>query len=219
MSTKLSQITESLNSSSTDTYALNASAGQVLNTIKLAGQAGTSTSATTISNVLENGEVYFSYDSSTTSTFNQALLNALFPIGTIYQTTSSTNPGVLFGGTWSQDGLEGRMLIGAGTDYSPGSTGGAASVTLTAAQSGMPAYTSGYDGIHAHVAMTLKIYNKAVVSGSNRTHFDSAGGAGTSTRTSSAAGSHRHWTASAAASAAHDNMPPYLVVYMWKRTN
>lgn len=36
----------------------------------------------------------------------------IYPIGSIYISTSSTNPHDLFGGTWEQ--IKGRFLIGVG---------------------------------------------------------------------------------------------------------
>ena len=215
---QLTQINNTLTSSSTNTEALNAYQGYVLNEIKLAGKIGTENVISDINNILQNDEIYLSYGDNLPSNFNTALLNALYPIGSIYQSTTSTNPGTLFGGTWSQTGLAGRMLVGANSTYTAGSTGGASTVTLTANQSGTPAYTTTTDGSHTHTAMTLKLYKNAVVAGSNRSHFDKNGTHSSSTRTSSSDGYHGHWVSAVNATTAHENMPPYLVVYMWTRT-
>ena len=58
---------------------------------------------------------------------NFQYLDALFPIGTIYESTKPTNPGTFRGGTWTA--LEGRVLIGAGATYAAGTTGGSATHT------------------------------------------------------------------------------------------
>lgn len=61
-----------------------------------------------------------------TTAFVQAALQALHPIGSIYTSTSSTNPGTSFGfGTWVAYGA-GRVLIGNGGGYTAGATGGSA---------------------------------------------------------------------------------------------
>lgn len=61
-----------------------------------------------------------------TTAFVQAALQALHPIGSIYTSTDSTNPGTSFGfGTWVAYGA-GRVLLGNGGGYTAGATGGSA---------------------------------------------------------------------------------------------
>lgn len=61
------------------------------------------------------------------------ILQAVYPVGSIYITTSSVSPSVLFGfGTWEQ--IEDVFLLGAGSTYTAGGTGGEANVTLTQEQ-------------------------------------------------------------------------------------
>lgn len=69
------------------------------------------------------------------------LFDAIYPVGSIYISTNSTNPGTLFGGTWEAY-AQGRTLIGNGTSdqtFTAGATGGASTHTLTTAQ--MPSHT------------------------------------------------------------------------------
>ena len=115
----------------------------------------------------------------------------IYPIGSIYMSVNSTNPGTLFGGTWSQ--LKDRFLLGAGNTYTNGNTGGAATVTLTVNQ--MPK--------HSHT-----VY-RSTETGS----FFGLTGISPSQTTQYAVN-----TTEAGNNEAHNNMPPYLVVYMWKRT-
>ena len=74
------------------------------------------------------------------------VLQAVYPVGSLFLSTVSTNPADLLGfGTWSLYG-EGRALVGAGTGSgltarTLGSTFGSEEVTLTSAQSGVPAHT------------------------------------------------------------------------------
>lgn len=60
----------------------------------------------------------------------------MYPVGSIYWTGKAPNdggdPNVLFGGTWVQ--IKDRFILAAGTTYTNGATGGAATVTLTTAQ-------------------------------------------------------------------------------------
>lgn len=145
------------------------------------------------------------------------LINIIYPIGSIYTSTLSTNPNTLFGiGTWSAYG-EGRVLVGkatSGTFTTPGATGGAETVTLTSAQSGLLAHSHGVsDPGHSHTVCSTG-------------HSDSAGGytgggnvcnqqVGTSSSTTGISISNN---TAQNASEAHTNLQPYVVVYMWRRT-
>lgn len=57
------------------------------------------------------------------------MFDLIYPVGSVYISVNNTNPAVLFGGTWVQ--IKDRFLLGAGTTYSNGTTGGEASHTLT----------------------------------------------------------------------------------------
>ena len=70
---------------------------------------------------------------------------AIYKVGAIYMSVDSTSPATLFGGTWVA--LEGRMLIGADSTYSAGTTGG--SKTTTLGTSNLPAHAHSV-GAHKH---------------------------------------------------------------------
>ena len=75
--------------------------------------------------------------------FQNSFLNKTYPVGSIYISTSSTNPSSLFGGTWTSYGA-GRTLVGVGsngeTNYtSAGLTGGNEKISLAVAN--LPAHT------------------------------------------------------------------------------
>ena len=53
--------------------------------------------------------------------------NKIYPVNSIYMSVNSTSPATLFGGTWVQ--LKDRFLLGAGSSYSNGATGGTNSHT------------------------------------------------------------------------------------------
>ena len=78
-------------------------------------------------------------------------LNLVYPVGSIYLSSNNTNPGTLFGGTWTQ--IKDRFILTAGDSYSNGATGGAATVTLSV--SNMPSHShsftpSGNVSSHSH---------------------------------------------------------------------
>ena len=80
------------------------------------------------------------------------LLLAVYPVGSIYMSVNNVNPGTLFGGTWVAWG-SGKVPVGVDandTDFDTvEETGGTKSVTLTSAQSGVPAHSHGLNS-HTH---------------------------------------------------------------------
>lgn len=153
----------------------------------------------------------------------QNTLETLYPVGSVYVSVSPTNPAITFNfGTWVAFGA-GRALVGVDTgdtDFDAAEkTAGAKTVTLTAAQSGLPAHGHAVtDPGHTHVE------------NSNNTTTGSLRGWGapdTSTNQSTATGystasSQTGLTvdnASAAnAAEAHSVVQPSIAVYLWKRT-
>ena len=103
---------------------------------------------------------------------------------------NAANPGTLFSGTWEQ--ITGRFLLAAGGGYSAGATGGEATHKLTVAE--MPSHTHTGKSEYGTVGSGNTIYASTYAS-SNIYTTNASGGNG-----------------------AHNNMPPYLVVYVWKRT-
>ena len=78
-------------------------------------------------------------------------LNLVYPVGSIYWSSNNTNPGTLFGGTWTQ--IKDKFILAAGDSYTNGAIGGAATVTLTV--SNMPSHKHGFTpsgkvGSHKH---------------------------------------------------------------------
>lgn len=116
-----------------------------------------------------------------------------YPVGAIYLSVTDANPAALFGGTWERVG--GRFLLGADSTYAAGSTGGEAVHTLTADE--MPRHNHEIDNLNASGSatpfMTVQAQDKRGFGGNVQTMY--AGGG-----------------------KSNNDMPPYLAVYMWKRT-
>ena len=130
------------------------------------------------------------------------------PVGSVYITISSSfNPANHWGGTWSKI-AEGQCLIQAGATYALGSTGGEATHTLTTDE--MPSHThhtnDGWSGwAQAREGMgEAMTYSKKLNGGSNK-YQDTVTGMD----------SELCYTGG---DAAHNNLPPYLAVNIWKRT-
>ena len=96
-----------------------------------------------------NAVISFTYDGSAwrvDEPFDMTqLINAIYPVGSIYMSVNSTSPATLFGGTWQR--IQDRFLLSAGSTYSAGATGGEATHTLTSGE--MPSHKHSV-GAHAH---------------------------------------------------------------------
>lgn len=145
-----------------------------------------------------------------TTAFVQAALQLLYPIGSIYSSTVSTNPGTLFGfGTWVAYAA-GRVMIGNGGGYSAGATGGSADAIVVAhTHTG----TTDSAGSHSHSIPTTT----GGTSGNAVFQYNQSA---STSNTTDAAGTHTHTftTGSTGSSGTGANLQPYVVVYMWNRT-
>jgi hypothetical protein len=125
-----------------------------------------------------------------------ATINALvYPVGSIYfNATVATNPATLLGfGTWAAYG-GGRVMVGvhsSGTFDGLNETGGAETHTMSVAE--MPAHTHTYG--KSTTSENMSIHDITGLRGAATTNTSSTGGGD-----------------------AHNNLQPYITVYMWKRT-
>lgn len=113
-----------------------------------------------------------------------------FPIGYIYISTSNTSPAEIFGGGWEK--IEGRFLLSSSDSYTLLSEGGEEAHTLTVDE--IPPHTHEYEMM------------KTGTSEGQTTSF-----------LGSRVDNVVSQTGSTGSGASHNNMPPYLVVNMWKR--
>lgn len=135
-------------------------------------------------------------------------IDVIYPVGSIYISVNDTNPGDVFGGVWKR--IKDRFILAAGDTYAAGATGGEASHTLTTSE--MPAHwhqvlTRWNDGTYR-----VKYYRTNATSGSawHLFNFDS-------TTSSLEYQDSDAYAATEGENKPHNNMPPYLAVYMWER--
>jgi hypothetical protein len=134
------------------------------------------------------------YDETDDDT-HPTIFDLIYPVGSIYMSVNSTDPGLLFGGTWQR--IQDTFLLAAGTTYAAGASGGEATHTLIVDE--MPS--------HRH---STYVRAGATESGTSRRN---PVGSGDSSPTTIADG-----TSYVGGGQAHNNMPPYLAVYVWQRT-
>ena len=132
--------------------------------------------------------------------------NKIYPIGSIYMSINETNPSELFGGEWER--IKDTFLLASGDTYEGGSTGGEATHTLTTDE--MPSHTHTQNA-HSHTIGSLKRYD---ISGNGGAAVGDGYGNTNNYKTGSTTATNQN----TGGGQAHNNMPPYLTVFMWKRT-
>lgn len=126
-------------------------------------------------------------------------VDSLIPsIGEIYITVTDENPSLKFGGTWEQ--IKDMFLLASGDAYVAGSIGGEAVHTLTVDE--MPSHTHTYKR-HEF----------------NRTDIDPETGEDVYGANNKTLGARMGISESTGGGQPHNNMPPYLAVYVWKRVS
>lgn len=130
-------------------------------------------------------------DSGATPPKDKTIFDLIYPVGSIYLSTVDVSPETIFGGRWQR--IQDRFLLAAGETYPAGTTGGEAEHTLTIKE--MPSHTH-----------SVTPY--------------ASGGSGSSEGVQYVTGVENWVTGKAEATGgggAHNNMPPYLAVYVWTR--
>lgn len=133
------------------------------------------------------------------------LCNRIYPIGSIYMSTNSTNPSELFGGTWTQ--IKDKFLLSCGDTYSNGATGGEAAHTLVSGE--MPPHSHGFTNSGRSWGWGESNASESVQASVQGGYWGSNALTTKEWGTSGSNGSNT----------AHNNMPPYLAVYIWQRTS
>ena len=176
------------------------------------------------------------------------VLEMVFPVGSFYMSVSSaTSPATLLGfGQWTP--VSGRFLFASNSTHSAGQSGGEEAHTLTVnempshthnattTQNGLHTHSEGSAGHHRHtggddISKTKSFdacsgngnpwalgYGDGCYNGQRSGFYTDW--QGEHRHTIDAAGAHAHTVnvGSAGGNAPHNNMPPYLSVYMWRRT-
>jgi hypothetical protein len=166
------------------------------------------------------GVTQSSSDSSTklaTTAFVQAVLQVLYPVGSVYSNaTSSTNPNTLFGfGTWTAFGA-GKVMVGLdsgdATFSTVGNTGGSKDAIVVSHTHTATSTVTDPGHLHSYQYSGNAQSNGGALGVASAT-LQTANNASASTGISVAT-----TNASTGSSATGANLMPYVVVYCWKRT-
>lgn len=176
-----------------------------------------------------------------TTAFVQAALQALYPVGSIYSSTVSTNPNTLFGfGTWVAYAA-GRVMIGVGGGFAAAATGGSADAITVSHTHTFSATSGNQSADHNHaISISDPGHQHQMAQGSR---FGGSGQlssgddvtsvvadyyptevatTGITASSGNQSTNHNHsvsgTTDTTGASGTNANLQPYVVVYMWNRT-
>jgi hypothetical protein len=130
----------------------------------------------------------------------------IYPVGAIYLSVNSTSPASIFGGTWKQ--IKDRFMLACGDTYSAGSTGGEAQHKLTVNE--MPNHVHQYAADYTDGGGASNTKGEVWALKQTSAQGDGIGSWAFGTDTADRFG----YTGG---NLPHNNMPPYLAVYMWKR--
>lgn len=133
----------------------------------------------------------------------QDILNAVYPVGSIYFSLNETSPASLFGGEWTR--YVDRFVYAVGS-YSAGQTGGSQTVKLTANH--IPSHSHGMrmawsDNLETVNSVVTTVEKQGLTAGTAESHVVVDAG---------------YTTDSTGSGTAHTNMPPFVAAYIWQRT-
>lgn len=133
-----------------------------------------------------------------------ANFNKIYPVGSIYMSINETNPSELFGGEWER--IKDTFLLACGDTYDGGSTGGEATHKLTVNE--MPSHTHIQNPHHHELNRPF-----SSGTGSNGAYVQSADRSVVNINSKDTTATNQN----TGGSQAHNNMPPYLAVFVWVR--
>lgn len=136
---------------------------------------------------------------------NPVNIDTIYPVGSIYMSMNSTPPAILFGGSWNK--FENCFLLACSDTHPQGESGGSETVTLS--QSQIPSHSHYEQLDFSGFGVRNVASSPGTGEGSGKVvTFDNAG---------SSEQEYYIQTQVAGGGQAHENMPPYVAVYMWFR--
>jgi len=149
-------------------------------------------------------------------------ISTIYPVGTIHMSVNPANPSTYFGfGTWVSFGA-GRVPVGVDTTQTEfdtvKETGGSKTHTLTSSQ--MPAHNHTINStqlrgtIESYVA--LHTGTGVFAADTSRKRNGTSGSDAAAIMKFNA--DHNHTMGNTGSGSAHNNLQPYITVYMWERT-
>ena len=131
-------------------------------------------------------------------------LQAVYPVGSIYMSVNTVSPSIIFGfGVWEK--IEDKFLLGSGTTYANGSTGGSADAVIVS---------------HSHQSSANGEYivtSEEDTANNTKVAYSASGNRWVDGQPSQSHFHHRTRTSTVGEDGTNKNMPPYIAVNIWKR--
>lgn len=156
------------------------------------------------------------------------LLDLIYPVGAVYISVNDTNPSILFGGIWEEFAL-GRTIIGCGTSdnlYTSGDVGGESRHKLTLNEIPCHTHTCSPTGSGETTFQVISNSSGAELTASGSLSYSSNEKLGNVSSDGTMQSlnninlnisNHMHSIGTVGADFSHNNLPPYVVCYIWKR--
>lgn len=163
-------------------------------------------------------------------TTQAALINIIYPVGSVITLTSDTDPNAIYSGTTWVKMDAGRVLVSAGTytedgetyTYALGDKGGEAKHPLTTKELAPHGHSISVTttGLTGYIAVKGEEHSSSGIVSSGASNIGNARGidGNGSSFTINASHNHSATASNAGGGASHENRQPYEVVYQWKRT-
>ena len=148
-----------------------------------------------------------------------SIIDVVYPVGSIYMSVNTSNPSTLFPNTiWEK--IEDRFLLSSGSTYSSGSTGGSKDAVVVKHNHTQNAHhhstDSGYSYLVSDVNVAINGTKRSFPSTGTSANFvysSNGGSINEKTNTANTTATNNE----TGVSGTDKNMPPYLVVNIWKR--
>lgn len=158
----------------------------------------------------------------TAADIGAATLLAVYPVGSIYLSINNTNPSTLFGGTWELFS-PGRVLMGATSGSTAGTTGGSETATIAAHSHTTQSHALTIAELPGHQHELLNYnengYTTSTFTNNSTPGYDKIGFTGNVMTTFTGSNQpHSHGDTGSAGATTVSVVQPYITCYMWKRT-
>ena len=142
----------------------------------------------------------------------------IYPVGSIYMNVNNTNPSLLFGGTWEQ--IKGKFLVGVDSSDTDFNTSEKTGGTKNHSHIYGVQYNGFYGTLYTEDKRLIRLYNGEkdtfVESYNTQKSSSEAGNNGAQESRGSTFNPTIYETKTPTTKTS--NLPPYMTVYMWKRT-